>query len=164
MAMTAVASRAAAGRPAAKAALSALAPRRRAAAAALTTAAGKQVVSTADAPAALGPYSQAVRAGNMLFVSGQLGLVPGQKELPPTVEAQTEQAMKNMGAILKAAGGDYGAVVKTTILLADMADFAAVNAVYGAYFPKDPPARATFAVKTLPLNARVEIEAVAMLQ
>jgi reactive intermediate/imine deaminase len=124
----------------------------------------KSVVSTTDAPAALGPYSQAIKAGNMLFVSGQLGLVPGQKELPPSVEAQTEQAMKNMGAILKAAGGDYGSVCKTTILLADMGDFAAVNGVYGAYFPNDPPARATFAVKQLPLNARVEIEAVALLE
>lgn len=127
-------------------------------------AAKKTVVSTADAPAALGPYSQATRAGNMLFVSGQLGLVPGEKALPPTVEAQTEQAMKNMGAILKAAGGDYSSVCKTTILLADMGDFAAVNGVYGAYFPSDPPARATFAVKQLPLNARVEIEAVALLE
>jgi len=141
------------------------APRaRRLATATLARAASsKVVVSTPDAPAALGPYSQAIKAGNMLFVSGQLGLVPGGKDLPPGVEAQAEQAMKNMGAILKAAGGDYGNVVKTTILLADMSDFAAVNGVYGAYFPADPPARATFAVKQLPLNARVEIEAVAML-
>lgn len=162
--MTTVASRAAAARPAAARALALVQQQRRRISVAATAAAGKQVVSTSDAPAALGPYSQAVRAGNMLFVSGQLGLVPGQKELPPTVEAQTEQAMKNMGAILKAAGGDYASVVKTTILLSDMGDFAAVNAVYGAYFPSDPPARATFAVKQLPLNARVEIEAVALLQ
>ncbi|WIA13559.1 hypothetical protein OEZ85_007126 [Tetradesmus obliquus] len=124
----------------------------------------KQVVSTEDAPAALGPYSQAIKAGNTLYVSGQIGIVPGTKDFASEgVEGQTEQVMKNMGAILKAAGADYSDVVKTTILLADMGDFATVNGIYGRFFPENPPARATFAVKTLPLNARVEIECIAAL-
>jgi reactive intermediate/imine deaminase len=113
----------------------------------------------------LGPYSQAIRAGNTLYVSGQIGIVPGTKDFASDgVEGQAEQVMKNMGAILEAAGTSFGNVVKTTILLADMGDFAAVNAIYGRYFPENPPARATFAVKTLPLNAKVEIEAVAVLE
>eukprot|EP00882_Tetradesmus_deserticola_P010390 GHRQ01010974.1.p1 GENE.GHRQ01010974.1~~GHRQ01010974.1.p1 ORF type:complete len:164 (+),score=52.69 GHRQ01010974.1:149-640(+) len=124
----------------------------------------KQVVSTEEAPAALGPYSQAIKAGNTLYVSGQIGIVPGTKDFASDgVEGQTEQVMKNMGAILKAAGADYASVVKTTILLADMADFATVNGIYGRFFPENPPARATFAVKTLPLNAKVEIECIATL-
>ncbi|KIZ05943.1 hypothetical protein MNEG_2016 [Monoraphidium neglectum] len=127
--------------------------------------AGKQVISTDGAPAALGPYSQAVRAGNTLYVSGQIGLVPGTKDFASEgVEGQTEQVMKNLGAILEAAGGSYKSVVKTTILLADMGDFATVNGIYGRFFPEEPPARATFAVKTLPLNAKVEIEAIALLE
>ncbi len=124
----------------------------------------KSVVATDKAPAALGPYSQAVRAGDALYVSGQIGLVPGTKDFAgDDVESQTEQVMKNMGEILKAAGADFDAVVKTTILLADMDDFAKVNAIYGARFPNDPPARACFTVKTLPLNAKIEIDAVAYL-
>ncbi|GFH13331.1 uncharacterized protein HaLaN_09196 [Haematococcus lacustris] len=127
-------------------------------------AAGKEVLSTANAPAALGPYSQGIKAGNMLYVSGQVGLVPGTKEFAsPDVEGQTEQALKNIGAILEAGGASYSHVVKTTILLADMADFAKVNAVYAKYFTEQPPARATYAVKDLPIAARVEIEAIAYL-
>jgi reactive intermediate/imine deaminase len=123
-----------------------------------------QVIATEKAPAALGPYSQAIKAGNTIYVSGQIGLVPGTKDFASEgVEGQTEQVMKNMGAILEAAGASYSNVVKTTILLADMGDFATVNGIYGKYFEKDPPARATFAVKTLPLNAKVEIECVAVL-
>ncbi|GFR53201.1 hypothetical protein Agub_g15950 [Astrephomene gubernaculifera] len=124
----------------------------------------KQVISTEHAPAALGPYSQAIKAGNTVYVSGQIGIVPGTKDFAsPNVEGQTEQVLKNLGAILKAAGADYKDVVKTTILLADIADFAKVNAIYATYFTEQPPARATFAVKDLPLGARVEIDAVAVL-
>jgi len=126
--------------------------------------AAKQVISTDKAPAALGPYSQAIKVGNTLYVSGQIGIVPGTKNFASEdVSGQTEQVMKNMGAILEAAGATYQSVVKTTILLADMGDFGTVNEIYGKYFPENPPARATFAVKTLPLNAKVEIECVAVL-
>ena len=126
-------------------------------------AAGKEVVATDKSPAALGPYSQAIKAGNTLYVSGQIGLTPDMKFAGDTIEAQTEQVMKNMGEILKEAGADFGDVVKTTILLADMADFKTVNEIYGARFPENPPARATFAVKTLPLDALVEIDCSAYL-
>eukprot|EP00879_Flechtneria_rotunda_P012770 GHRR01013334.1.p1 GENE.GHRR01013334.1~~GHRR01013334.1.p1 ORF type:complete len:166 (-),score=42.15 GHRR01013334.1:218-715(-) len=128
------------------------------------SASAKQVISTDQAPAALGPYSQAIKVGNTLYISGQIGLVPGTKDYASEgVEGQAAQVMKNMGAILRASGADYPNVVKTTILLADMGDFAAVNGVYGKYFPDDPPARSTFAVKALPLSAKVEIEAIAAL-
>ncbi|PNH10107.1 hypothetical protein TSOC_003225, partial [Tetrabaena socialis] len=106
----------------------------------------------------------AIKAGNTVYVSGQIGIVPGTKSFAsPDVEGQTEQVLKNMGAILKAAGADFKDVVKTTILLADIADFAKVNAIYATFFTEQPPARATFAVKDLPLAARVEIDAVAVL-
>lgn len=124
----------------------------------------RQCISTDKAPGAVGPYSQAVKTGNMLFVSGQVGLIPGTKDFAggDDVEAQTEQVMQNMGAILKAGGSSFPNVIKTTVLLADMGDFQKVNAIYGKFFPENPPARACFAVKTLPLNARVEIEAIAV--
>ena len=125
---------------------------------------GKEVIATEKAPAALGPYSQAIKAGNTIYVSGQIGIVPGTKDFAsPDVEGQTDQVLKNMGAILEAAGASYKDVVKTTILLADIGDFAKVNAIYAKYFTEKPPARATFAVKDLPLAARVEIEATAVL-
>ncbi|KAL4428163.1 hypothetical protein ABPG75_002252 [Micractinium tetrahymenae] len=127
-------------------------------------AAAREVVSTDKAPGAVGPYSQAIKANGMVFISGQVGLVPGTKDFAgDTVEAQTEQVMANLGAILEASGSSWEKVVKTTILLADMEDFAAVNAIYGRFFPRNPPARATFAVKGLPLGAKVEIEATALL-
>jgi reactive intermediate/imine deaminase len=123
------------------------------------------VISTDKAPGAVGPYSQAIKVGGFLYVSGQVGLVPGTKDFAgDDVESQTEQVMKNMGAILEAGGASYQDVVKTTVLLADMAGFAQVNAIYGRFFPSDPPARACYAVKTLPLSAKVEIEAIAALQ
>ncbi|KAG2492173.1 hypothetical protein HYH03_009422 [Edaphochlamys debaryana] len=126
--------------------------------------ASKQVISTDAAPAALGPYSQAIKSGNTVYVSGQIGIVPGTKNFASAdVEGQTKQVLDNMGAILKAAGADYKDVVKTTILLADINDFAKVNAIYATYFTDKPPARATFAVKDLPLAARVEIDAIAVL-
>eukprot|EP00197_Chlamydomonas_leiostraca_P014621 CAMPEP_0202865854 /NCGR_PEP_ID=MMETSP1391-20130828/6554_1 /ASSEMBLY_ACC=CAM_ASM_000867 /TAXON_ID=1034604 /ORGANISM="Chlamydomonas leiostraca, Strain SAG 11-49" /LENGTH=299 /DNA_ID=CAMNT_0049545737 /DNA_START=42 /DNA_END=944 /DNA_ORIENTATION=+ len=125
----------------------------------------KSVICTDRAPAALGPYSQAIKAGNTVYVSGQIGIVPGTKDFAsPDVEGQTEQVLKNMGAILDAAGANYKNVVKTTILLADIGDFAKVNAIYAKYFTEQPPARATYAVKDLPLGARVEIEAIAVLR
>ncbi|PSC75989.1 translational inhibitor [Micractinium conductrix] len=127
-------------------------------------AAAREVVSTDKAPGAVGPYSQAIKANGMVYISGQVGLVPGTKDFAgDTVEAQTEQVMANLGAIVEASGSSWEKVVKTTILLSDMSDFAAVNAIYGRFFPANPPARATFAVKGLPLGALVEIEATALL-
>eukprot|EP00898_Chlorokybus_atmophyticus_P003823 jgi/Chlat1/4441/Chrsp29S04405 len=123
----------------------------------------REVVSTDKAPAALGPYSQAIKANGTVYVSGCLGLIPGTKNFAEGgVEGETEQVMKNMGEILKASGSSFGQVVKTTILLADINDFAAVNAVYGKYFPTAPPARSTFQVAALPLAAKVEIECIAL--
>jgi 2-iminobutanoate/2-iminopropanoate deaminase len=124
----------------------------------------RQVVSTTNAPAAVGAYSQAIAANNLIFVSGQLGIRPGSKAFAGnTVAAQTEQALKNMDAILQAAGTDMAHVVKCTVLLADINTFAEMNDVYGSFFPVEPPARAAFAVKDLPLGALVEIEAFAVL-
>eukprot|EP01023_Acetabularia_acetabulum_P015948 TRINITY_DN1784_c0_g1_i1.p1 TRINITY_DN1784_c0_g1~~TRINITY_DN1784_c0_g1_i1.p1 ORF type:complete len:165 (-),score=29.47 TRINITY_DN1784_c0_g1_i1:109-603(-) len=124
----------------------------------------KLVVSTDKAPAALGPYSQAIKAGNMLYVSGQIGLVPETMEFEADdVEVQTEQVMKNMGSVLEASGCDYSKVIKTTILLEDINDFVKVNSIYGRFFPENPPARSTFAVKSLPKGAKVEIEAIALM-
>lgn len=127
----------------------------------------RSVVSTDKAAAAVGPYSQAIKtAANapLLFVSGQVALIPGTKELAAGgVEAQAEQCLKNLAAILEAGGASLESVVKTTVLIADMGDFAAVNGVYAKYFSKEPqPARACFAVKALPLGALVEIEATAV--
>ena len=122
-------------------------------------------MSTGRAPQAIGPYSQAIRAGNLLFCSGQVALDPTSGELVggDDVAAQTERVLDNLAAVLEAAGVGFDAVVKTTIYLADMADFAAVNEVYARYFqgPR-PPARATVAVRTLPKNALVEIDCVAL--
>ncbi|XP_043690868.1 reactive Intermediate Deaminase A, chloroplastic-like [Telopea speciosissima] len=124
----------------------------------------KEAVQTEKAPAALGPYSQAIRANNMIFVSGCLGLVPETgKFISDGVEEQTEQVLKNMGEILKASGASYSSVVKTTILLADLQDFKRVNEIYGKYFPSPAPARATYQVAALPMNAKIEIECIAAL-
>lgn len=126
----------------------------------------KTVVATDRAPEAIGAYNQAIIAeGNkLLFISGQLGLNPQTMEfVPGGVVAEARQAMKNIEAILKEAGGDFGSVVKATIFLADINDFAAVNAVYAECFPADPPARAAFAAAALPKGGRVEIEAIAVL-
>ncbi|EFJ15445.1 hypothetical protein SELMODRAFT_100460 [Selaginella moellendorffii] len=124
----------------------------------------KEAVVTERAPAALGPYSQAIKANNLVFVSGVLGLIPETgKFVSDSVEGQTEQVLKNMGEILKAAGVSYKSVVKTTIMLADLADFKAVNEIYARYFPAPAPARSTYQVAALPLNARIEIECIAAL-
>jgi len=122
----------------------------------------KEIVRTDKAPQAIGPYSQGVRAGGFVYFSGQIPLNPltGQITGTNSVE-QTEQVMKNIEAVLSAAGLGFDDVVKTTIFLVDLADFAAVNEVYGRRFQKEPPARSTVEVKGLPRGSRVEIEVVA---
>ena len=120
-------------------------------------------ISTPNAPAANGPYSQAIVAGDMLFASGQIPINPATGNIEAEgIEAQAEQAIKNVGAILEAAGTDYAHVVKTSCFLADMADFAAFNAVYEKYFT-EKPARSCVAVKTLPKNVLCEVEVTAYL-
>lgn len=121
------------------------------------------VISTLDAPAAIGPYSQAIVANNMVFASGQIPIIPATGEIAAgDINVQAEQVMKNVGAILAAAGTGYANVVKTTCFLADMADFAAFNAVYGKYFT-GKPARSCVAVKQLPKNVLCEVEVTAVL-
>ena len=121
----------------------------------------RSAISTSGAPAALGPYSQAIDADGLVFCSGQLGLDPTTGELAEGVEAQAERALKNLSAVLDAAGLAWADVAKTTIFLVDIGDFAAVNAVYGAVMPDPPPARSTVGIAALPKGARVEIEAIA---
>lgn len=121
-----------------------------------------KVITAEKAPAALGPYSHAIYANGNLFISGQLGLDPDSGEFVGDVSAQTEQALVNMGEILKAADMDFSDVVKTTILLADIADFATVNEIYGKFFPENSPARAAYQVAALPKGGAVEIEAIAV--
>ncbi|MDO6434242.1 RidA family protein [Flavitalea sp. BT771] len=125
----------------------------------------KQIVSTPNAPAPIGPYSQAVLAGNMLFISGQIAINPatGNVEAAGDIIGETHQVMHNLKSILSAANMDFGHVVKTTILLSDIGHFGHVNEVYGKYFTGDFPARETYAVKTLPKNVNVEISMVAFL-
>ena len=119
-----------------------------------------KAVSTVNAPAAIGPYSQAVAAGDFVYLSGQLGVDPATGLMEESVTAQAERAIGNMKAILKEAGLDISRVVKTTVFLKDMADFAAVNAIYAAHFKKPYPARSCVQVAELPKGALVEIEAV----
>jgi 2-iminobutanoate/2-iminopropanoate deaminase len=122
----------------------------------------KQGVSTEAAPAAIGPYSQAIRSGDLVFLSGQIPLDPATGELVSGgIEDQTRRVMNNLGAVLAAAGASFENVVKTTIYLADLGDFAAVNGVYASYFGQPAPARATVQVAALPKGARVEIDATA---
>ncbi len=120
-------------------------------------------VATEKAPAAIGPYSQAIICGDMVFTSGQIPINPASGNVEvTTIEGQAEQVMKNLGEVLKAAGTDFTKAVKTTCFLADMADFAAFNAVYAKYFTTNP-ARSCVAVKTLPKNVLVEVEVIATL-
>ncbi|MGH2475562.1 MAG: RidA family protein, partial [Candidatus Limnocylindrales bacterium] len=122
----------------------------------------RQAISTNGAPGAVGPYSQAIASGDLLFCSGQLGLDPVSGALVEGgVEAQAERALRNLEAVLDAAGLSFNDVLKTTIFLADIEDFAAVNAVYARHMPDPPPARSTFGVGALPKGGRVEIEAIA---
>ena len=122
----------------------------------------KKVISTTAAPGAIGPYSQAIDAGSMVFASGQIPLNPETGEIPEGITAQTPQSLANVKAILAAAGLTVDNVVKTTVFLADMNDFAAMNEVYAATFTEPFPARSAVAVKTLPKNVLVEIEVIAI--
>ncbi|TWJ26370.1 RidA family protein [Geobacter argillaceus] len=123
----------------------------------------KEIITTDKAPQAIGPYSQGVRAGGFVFFSGQIPLYPATGELcTGDIREQTELVMANIGAVLAAAGLDYAAVVKSTIYLVDLANFAIVNEVYGRFFPVNPPARSTVEVKGLPKGVGVEIEVVAL--
>jgi 2-iminobutanoate/2-iminopropanoate deaminase len=122
----------------------------------------RKVIKTQHAPAAIGPYSQAIHAGNLIFLSGQLGLDPQTGKLQEGVEAQARQALANIQALLAAAGSDAAHIVKATVFLANLADFAKVNAIYGELFQVDPPARSTVQVAALPLGGLVEIEVIAL--
>ncbi|MDP4280533.1 MAG: RidA family protein [Bacteroidota bacterium] len=122
----------------------------------------KKIIFTDGAPKAIGPYSQAVEANHMLFISGQIPIDPATgKIVEGGIAEQTEQVLKNIEAILKAAGYNYSHVVKTTCLLSDMNNFQAMNAIYGKYFPEHSPARAAFQVVKLPMGVLIEIEAIA---
>jgi 2-iminobutanoate/2-iminopropanoate deaminase len=121
----------------------------------------RQAISTGGAPGAIGPYSQAIRSGDMVFCSGQLGLDPTTGELADGVEAQADRALRNLQSVLDAAGLSFDDVVKTTIFLADIGDFATVNAIYAKFMPDPPPARSTVQVAALPKGGLVEVEAIA---
>ena len=121
----------------------------------------KRTIATPLAPKAVGPYSQAVQLGGTLYLSGQLPVDPATGKMPEGIEAQTRQSLQNLGAILMAAGLEFGNIVKTTVLLQDIADFGAMNAVYAEFFPGDKPARVCYQVAALPMGARVEIDAIA---
>ncbi|HEX8847615.1 MAG TPA: RidA family protein [Pyrinomonadaceae bacterium] len=123
----------------------------------------REIIKTENAPGAIGPYSQAVSAGGFIFASGQIPLDPKTGSMVAGgVAEQTEQVMRNLSAVLEAAGTTLAQVVKTTVFLADMNDFAAMNEVYGRYFQENPPARATVQAARLPRDARVEIEVIAL--
>jgi len=125
----------------------------------------KQIVTTEKAPKAIGPYNVGVKAGGFVFSAGQLGLDPLTNELAPGgVEAETRQSLTNLANVLAAAGSSMDRVVKTTVFLRDMADFAKMNAIYGTFFPQNPPARSTVQVAALPKGGAVEIEVIALLQ
>lgn len=123
----------------------------------------RKVIHTPEAPAAIGPYSQAVQVGNMLFCSGQIAIDPKTGDVVPGgIAEQTRQVLENLGAVLRAAGMDYRDVVQCQVFLADMADFQAMNQVYAEYFRENPPARVTVAAAGLPRNVRVEIACIAV--
>ena len=123
----------------------------------------KTIINTINAPAPIGPYSQAVKAGNILFLSGQVALDAAGNLVMDSIQAETHQVMKNISALLTEAGAGFEHIVKTTIFLTDMALFAEVNEVYGSYFVNDFPARETVAVKGLPKNVNVEISVIAVI-
>jgi len=123
----------------------------------------REIISTDKAPAAIGPYSQGVKAGGFLFFSGQIPLDPASGAVcTGDIAAQTELVMNNIAALLTAAGVDCGSIVKTTVFLTDLADFAVVNGIYGRRFPQAPPARSTVEVKALPRGVAIEIEVIAV--
>ena len=123
----------------------------------------KKVISTPDAPAAIGPYSQAIRAGTMMFCSGQIPLDPKTAQIVSGgIDAQTKRVLENITALLKAEGLTFANIVKTTIFLTDLGDFQTVNEIYGSYFKQDPPARSTVQVSALPKGANIEIEVIAV--
>ena len=122
----------------------------------------KQIIATENAPKAVGPYSQAIAANGILYISGQIPVVPADGSVPEGIADQTRQSLKNIGAILAEAGMDYDNVVKTTVLLDDIANFKAMNDVYAEFFTGDKPARACYQVAALPMGVKVEIEAVAV--
>jgi 2-iminobutanoate/2-iminopropanoate deaminase len=123
----------------------------------------RQAISSADAPRAIGPYSQAIRAGNLLFLSGQIPLDPSTGAVVEgDITAQTERVLQNISAVLKAAGATFANVVRTTVFLADMNEFAAMNGVYGKFVVDPPPARSTVQVSRLPKDVRVEIDVIAV--
>ena len=125
----------------------------------------KEIIATDRAPRAIGPYSQAVRAGNLVFASGQIPIDPATGEfVAGGIAEQTEQVMRNLSAVLEAADSGLNQIVKTIVFLADMNDFAAMNEVYGRFFSETPPARATVQAARLPRDAKVEIEAIAVLE
>ena len=122
----------------------------------------KKIIGTPEAPAAVGPYSQAVEANGTLYISGQLPIDPATKSMPEGIQAQTLQSLKNIEAILKAAGYTKADVVKSTVLLQDIADFGAMNEVYASFYTENPPARVAYQVAALPMGAMVEIETIAV--
>ncbi len=123
----------------------------------------RKVIATDKAPAAIGPYSQAIRVGRLVFTAGQIGIDPKTGELVPGgIEAETRQALKNLEAVLECTTCSLNGIVKTTVYLADMSEFAQFNKVYAEFFPEEPPARSTVQVAALPKGARVEIEAIAI--
>jgi len=125
----------------------------------------KQIISTQNAPSAIGPYSQGVRVGNLLFVSGQIAIDPATGALidDQSMQAQTRRVLQNVVAIVQAAGGSAQSIVKTTVFLRDMGDFAAMNAVYAGFFTSSPPARATVEAARLPRDVKVEIDCIAFI-
>jgi 2-iminobutanoate/2-iminopropanoate deaminase len=125
----------------------------------------KQVISTSLAPSAIGPYSQAVRAGNLVFVSGQIPIDPASGKIidDNTIQAQTRRVLQNLTAIVMAAGGSLESIVKTTVYLRDMSEFAEMNAVYAEFFRMRPPARATIEAARLPRDVSIEIECIAVI-
>lgn len=128
------------------------------------TSEGRKIVFTEKAPKAVGPYSQAIVTGNMVFAAGQAGLDPETRKLVEGgIEAETRQVLTNLKNVLEAAGSSMNYVVKTNVYLLDMNDFAVMNAIYASFFPENPPARTTVAVAALPVGARVEIDLIALL-
>ena len=123
----------------------------------------RQVIATTDGPKAIGPYSQAIKANGFVFLSGQIALDPATQQIVPgDVAVQTERVLQNLAGILQAAGSSLAQVVKTTVFLKNMSDFAAMNQVYGRYFTQDPPARSTVEVARLPKDVLVEIDVIAL--